>query len=341
MKKVLLIALHALGDMVLLTPTIYNLKKHFAQAEIHLLIREGQQDIFSHNPYISGILTLDKKGMALASLKGKIGYYHSLIGKIRKEGFDLVIDAFSGSTSAILGFLSGARIRLGEDRRDRVRGYLYNIRVAIPWRIEHVMDKTLYLLNGMGVQTEHHLPELYVSSEEQVAARQVLHNLGYDSSQRLVGMFPDAGWYKKCWPLERFAEVSDRLYEEKRASTLFVCEKETILNEIARLARHKPYLVYTKGGLRRLCAMISLCDVFISNDSGPMHIASALGVPTIGLFGTMPPVMYAPRGKKIQVIYKGLPCSPCPQLEENCLGRACMDAITVNDVWQAIERYGF
>lgn len=338
-KKILLIALHALGDVVLLTSTIYNLKEQFAQAEIHLLIREGQQDILAHNPYITAVLTLDKKGLALTSFKGRMDYYRSLVGKIRREGFDLAIDAFSGSTSAILSFLSGASMRLGEDRRDRLRGYLYNIRVTIPVDIKHVMDRTLYLLHGLGIQMEDCLPELYVSTEERKEAKRLLSDLGYEDNHKLVGMFPDAGWYKKCWPLERLAEVSDQLYKEKGTSTLFLCENRAILDEVVALTRHRPYLVSTKGNLRRLCALISLCDVFVSNDSAPMHIAAALGIQTIGLFGTMPPVMYAPRGKKTQVIYKGLPCSPCPQLEEHCIGRKCMEAITVDDVWQAIEKY--
>jgi lipopolysaccharide heptosyltransferase II len=303
--KILIIKLRGIGDVVLSTIVIDNLRKDFPNAKIDYLVEAPSQPGLEGIKNINKVLIFDRKRFWLKVL---------LILKIRKAGYDLVLDFFSNPSTAIITFLSGARNRVGFPYRGRK--YAYNIFGPEDRGKFHSAQLHLELLKEIGIT--HTIQNLHYNIDQQscdLAERFFESN--FSDKDLIVGICPTGGWEsKKCDP-EKFAEISAALIQKYKAKILILWGKsdENEATLIHSLIGAKSLLAPATS-IQELAALISRCDILVANDSGPMHISTAVGTPVLGLFGPTNPVNHSPFGNKNRWLQlSSLDCINCNLLK--------------------------
>lgn len=320
--------LGSLGDLVLCTPCIRCLRESLPNAHIAMLTDRRFAPLLECNPHIDEVLTLSRD-VRWFGRGGTVDLVRRVWGR-----FDCSIDLHHKFRTALMGLLSGARGRIGYKSPFSP---FYTDSIPDDPSI-HVAVAHLNLLRPLGVEVmgippaELHLPpQMRIWAEEEMLSREI----GRDRLR--FGIFPGAGWESKRWRAERFAAVADMAVERLDAQILIFAgpNEGWIAERVSEAMSYQP-AIFDDTGLLELAALIGRCDLFLSNDTGPMHIAAAVGVPTIGLFGPSDPVRFAPFAPNCLALKGEAPCSPCGDFKR-CDGRRCMDAITVKRVWGKVE----
>ncbi|NOZ63515.1 MAG: glycosyltransferase family 9 protein, partial [Caldiserica bacterium] len=334
-KKILVIQDSGIGNLVLLTPLLKNLRDNFHESRIILLEGQNRASQLLKRGTVNEVLQYPR------APREKL----RLAWRLRKEKIDLVLVSFLNSNyeMAIFSYLLGARIRAGYYSQKYAYGkgcgLLYNVRVKFPEITEerHEIDRHLDLLRDLKIPITDRKPEIYITEEDRIWAKDFLNRHGIKEEDKLVGIHPGAGERMrfKCWPVEKFIGLINELSREKGIKILAVGGKEEA--DIAEsLERHleSGVIIFATGltTLSQTAALIERCHLFISNDSGPMNIAFALGVPLIAIFGPTPWQQTAPFGEKCIIIRKNLPCMPCYRFKEvTCRHRKCLTSISVEE----------
>jgi heptosyltransferase II len=339
-KTILVIQLWGIGESILTLPAIESLRERYANCNIFLLATERNMDVYYQNKNVDGIKLLTMNPFAI------IPFILANIGK-----FDLVIDMEEYlNVSSMIAFFVGKRI-IGYAHG--VRSRLYSETVDYNDN-QHVVLTFMDLLKPMDIDSKiDHLPRLKYSSEDLRNVQSLLGKLGLEESKLIVGLGVGAAESAKSrmWSKERFAEVADYLIDRYQAEVLFIGNdgEKKIVEEIQQLMKNqeKSKKSYSFAGLlsvREMFCLISLCKLFIGNDSGPMHVAAAQGVKTIGLFGCNLPARFAPYGKKNYSIRKSV-SKPCINVHEGDVGEclhgkenACVKMILTKDVIPLIDK---
>lgn len=319
-KKILLIKLKGIGDVVLSTIAVNNLLQNLPGCKIDYLTEKPSLPFLKNLPEVNHVFVLPKK------LFDRI----DLIKKIRKEKYDLLIDFYSNPTTAIISFLSGAVYRAGFPYR--VRKYAYNI-YGPPERDKfHAAQLHLEMLKNLNLKCSS-TELLFGFDEEDRKTADDFFSADLNNDRLIFGISPSGGWNsKKCEP-EKFAEIADAAAEEYNAQIFILWgpeDKDDALS-ILRLMKNKPILA-PPTSICLMGAMISRCDALIANDSGPMHISTAVGTPVLSLHGPTSPRMQGPFGDKHEwVRLDELECIECNLLE--CpRGHECFKELPVEKV---------
>ncbi len=323
-ERILLIRLSSLGDVVLTTPAIRAVRAAFPDAHIAMLVGKRAAPVLRENPHLDEILLFDR------TAKDKdTGEMLRVRRILRSRNFTLAIDLQRKFRTAVLMYLSGASERVGS-------GALATVRVPERGN-KHATAHYFDLLEAIGIPAVESKLAIYLTADERTAAAARFAAAGAAPSGIKVGLFPGAGWKLREWMPERFAAVGDRLIERFGAAVLiFGGPGETAL--VARVAaRMRGCPVSFAGALsvRELAASVAECDLFLTNDTGPMHIAAAVGTPTLSLFGPGNHVRFQPLGPAHRMIRHAVPCSPCKQFTDRCKDNVCMKRIGVDEVWRA------
>jgi len=335
MQNILVIKLRYLGDVLLATPVFRALRDRFPGARLTAAVNRGTEDMLKGNPDIDEILIVERAGLA-----GQFRF----IRELRRRKFDCVVDLTDGDRSALLAFCSGAPVRIGLNEEHRWRGLLATTvvkpGVGAVHRIEHDLDT----LRPLGIEPKAGRPALHISRDEEAEAARQLDDIAGESlssgAKPLVMFQPGARYWFKAWPAERFAVLADRLVDKHGCRVLIGGDpRERELAETIRAqAQSKPVVLAGRTTVRQYAAMLKRCALFVGNDNGPMHMAAALGVPVVALFGPSNPDEWGPRGGRVEVLYKGLDCRAC--FHPTCTRgeQSCMKQITVEEVLDRIER---
>lgn len=286
-KKILIIKLRGIGDVVLSTIVIDNLRKDFPDAQIDYLVEKPSQP---------GLLGLQEINNVLVFERDDFSKKLSLISRIRKIRYDLVLDFFTNPSTAIVTFFSGAKFKVGFPYRGRK--YAYNIFGPEERSKYHSALLHLETLKMLGLN--HSYKELYynISSSALRVAEKYLRD-SFIEKNFVVGICPTGGWAsKKCDP-EKFVEIANSVIKKFNAKIFILWGKgdEEDALKIHSLLGDKSILAPSTT-IQELAAMIARCKILIANDSGPMHIATAVGTPVLGLFGPTSPYMQGPFGDK-------------------------------------------
>ena len=329
-KRLLLIKLRYIGDVVLSTPLLPILHKRFPDASLTFLVNPGTESVLFGNPYLETTMVLPREGWG-----PQFACYQSL----RQARFDGVVDLTDGDRSALLTYWTGAGVRLGFNRENRWRGKLYTHVLPSAYGSMHMVDYHAQALAALGISDPVGNPEWYLRPEDHEQGDQLMASFQIGQSP-FVLLHPPARYANKAWPLERFAALADWLADHGAVVALIGHESEMLIgHRIVNLTRSKPRNVMGQTGLRQLAAVMKRSALFIGNDGGPMHMAAAVGCPVLGLFGPSDPYVWGPRGDKVSVIYKGLDCEKCCHDACSRGEEGCMRQISVEEVCRAARLF--
>ena len=323
MSNVLVVKLRYIGDVLLTTPFLRALRRGFPDARVTVLVNPGTGEVLRHNPDVDEVLSLPRTGLI-----PQVQCYREL----RARGFDCVVDLTDGDRSAFISFMTGARVRIGFNHENRLRGWLYSRCVEAAYDAVHVIDYHAMALPSLGLSMECGDPVLPLSGEDHERAHHVMESLQLDRT-RWVMIHPAARYWFKAWPPDRFAALGDAFHERGfQVALVGSPEERPIGTEILQTAKRPMISLIGNTRLLELAALMTRCRLFIGNDAGPMHMAAAVGCPVVALFGPSNPAVWAPRGKHVKIIHKGLDCREC--FHPGCFRgeQGCMKLITVDEV---------
>ena len=330
MNNTLVIKLRYVGDVLLATPTLHALKRASPAARLTMLVNRGTEEVLLGNPDLDDIMVLDK---------GSLAAQWRFASELRRRRFDRVIDLTDADRSAFLSLISGAPVRIGFNDERRLRGRCYSL-VVHGDAGGHRIERDLAALAPLGVAADDRTPRLWLTPENEARAGERLARLGVQSDERFVVLQPGARYWFKAWPADRFAELADRLVSRYGCRVLIggSPQEQDLAHRIQQTAKSRPVSFAGQTTLKEFAGIVKCAALFVGNDSGAMHIASAVGTPVVALFGPSNPAEWGPRGGTAEVIYKGLDCRACfhPTCERG--EQNCMKLITVDEVMSAVAR---
>jgi len=322
-QSILVIKPRAAGDVVLSTPVIRNLRRAFPSSVIDFLTERPFADLVRGHPDVSDVLVFDR-----ATMSGL-----DLIRSVRGRRYEMVIDLFGNPRTALVTFLSGARVRVGY--RFRGRQYAYNTRIEPRGGAVHNVQFNLDAIEALGIPVVDRSPFVPFTDSDREYVEEFLHGLPRPSGP-LVGVNTAGGWYTKRWGVQQFAQLCDRLIAEHGCSILLTWGpgERTHVESIRGAMREAPNIP-PPTSFPQLAALLSRCDFIISNDTGPMHIAAAVGTPVLGIYGPTNPALQGPYGEgHLTIRNESLTCLGC-NLTSCPIGHPCMRELAVPEVLAA------
>jgi heptosyltransferase-3 len=340
-RSILLVQLGDIGDVVLSTPCIRALRENYPQARIVVAVWDKAAELLEGCPWLNQVIAVTKRSRSLwEEVRFQIEFFRNL----RSLRCDLAIDLRTGTRGAIMAFISGASQRIGFYAEDGKlwRNRLFTSLLKREYTPDlHVADYLLGLLAAFGIRTEQRIPELTVAEEKQDRIRIFLENEAIPRDKMFVAVQPFSLWQYKEWGREKYIALIRWLVAEYGVAVLVtgaLAEKERA-GEIVRGCGEGCYNLAGKTPIAMYVALLHRCWLFIGVDSAGLHIAAAVGTPTVGIFGPSSPVSWAPVGGKHLVVQKKMPCVPCRQ--KGCGNRAksrCLDELTLEEVKNKIKK---
>ncbi|MBA3568047.1 MAG: glycosyltransferase family 9 protein [Pyrinomonadaceae bacterium] len=307
-RNILVIDFGQLGDVVLSLPALHGIRERFPKAAITVAVGKPGAEVVELSGYADSTLMIDRVALRDGPKLVSLTRIARLVQGVRRSQFDFVIDLHSLSETNLLGFLSGAPKRLYSRRPTRSLDFLANFHPRPPLEVDHrrrhLIDRYLDVLIPLGVKDADRLPHLKTRAADDAAIEKILKQAEADVGTPLVGLFPGAGHPSRRWPLERFAELADFLARNDQVRILVFLgpEERAFVQDIRR--RFPPStLILDKLTIPQVAAAQARLAVFVSNDTGPMHIASAVGTPVVLLLDKRAPQSYLPQGDRHQIIY--------------------------------------
>ncbi len=321
------------GDFVMATPLLEMIGKTYPQARLTVLCQSPLEGLIQKDPAVDEVFVFNKKNKSIRRNPKK-----SIVEKLKLGKYDLGILTTNSFSSAWWFYQGKVKERIGY--KTDMRSVLLTKPIT-PFKDKHKTHLvTVYkkLLEPLGILNSPTSPKLYIEEGEKLQAYDTLNKYGVEKSDIIIGVNPGAAYGSaKCWPKERFRAVVEKLLTQEKVKVVFFGDtsSEDLVKEICRDLPKKAVNLAGVTSLRDLMALISVCNVFLTNDSGPMHIADAIGTEVVALFGSTNPIATAPYNQKDAIIYKGVSCSPC--YKRVCpIDFRCMTEISPNEVYEKI-----
>ncbi|MFH1201876.1 MAG: lipopolysaccharide heptosyltransferase II [Candidatus Omnitrophota bacterium] len=334
--RILVIRTDRIGDILLSTPVIKNLRLAYPDAYIAMMCRSYTLDIVKYNPYLNEVIAYDQDNLHkgwFSSMK-----FALMLGK---KKFDLALILHPTNRAHILAFFAGIPRRVGFDRK---LPFLLTQKIK-DTKFEgekHEMEYALDVLRAIGIEPKDKTPFMQISKADDDWAIEFLKKNNVRDEELLVAINPGASCPSRRWPVERFAEVADAIIKEYNAKVLVISGPEEVgLGEkVIRLMHYPAIDASGKTTVAQLAALLKHCKLIICTDTGPMHIAATFGASVIVMFGRnqrgLSPLRWGPLAKNSTILHKEVGCIEC--LAHNCTrGFKCLKAITVEDVLSAVE----
>jgi heptosyltransferase-2 len=318
-----------IGDVVMTLPALAAIRRKWPRARIAVLAKPWVAEIYRLSPDVDEVIPFAEPGRH-AGLLGKL----RLSRELRGRGFSAAILLQNAIEAAILATLAGIPLRAGYNADGRGWLLTHSVRRTKAIRRVHQIDYYLEMVRALGCPPAEREACLRPGPDYGETAESLCRRLGIDAARPLIGLAPGAAYGPaKKWFPDRFAAVADRLLAATGGqAVLFGSEGDRASTAaVARHAGHPLIDVAGRTNLKEAIALMARCALFISNDSGLMHVAGALGVPTIAIFGSTNPKTTSPAGRRSIVIHHNVPCGPC--LKPVCpTDFRCMDLIGVEEV---------
>jgi heptosyltransferase-2 len=322
------------GDAVLSTPAVRAIRENFPAAQITLVAKPWVAPVFLHNPCVDNIYRYESEGRHGGWL-GKV----RLVKKLRREKFDLAILFQNAFEAALLVFLAGVRVRLGYATDCRRVFLTHAIDVDQHDRDGHQIGYYLGILEGASLESKGEQLTIVVSDRERVRAEETLRSCKVRPESPLVGINPGAAYgSSKRWPLARYAALCEKIRRLRGAEIIIFggSEEQAVGQKISSLMKGRCTDLCGRTNLREAIALIEKCRLFITNDSGLMHVAAALDIPLVAIFGSTDPKATGPRNPRSWVVQSPVSCAPC--FKRECPeDHRCMKRISVDQVYAVVD----
>lgn len=336
-RKILVRAPNWIGDAVMCEPAVQGLRSLFPEAELAMLAKPAVAELFLSYPGLHSVLVYDDK-KAHAGISGK----WSLADMLRRHRFDLAVLFQNAFEAAFLTWLAGIPRRYGYATDGRV--FFLTEPVAVPNGSAPVHQVEYYwnLLKPLGLAGGAPLPTLFVSADEKRTVDVRLASAGINSSDLIIGINPGSTYGSaKRWSSDRFAEVARRLVrrleqaESAHVAVVILGAKgeESLGKDIAAQLGGRSVVLSGATTIRDLMAVVKRCRLLITNDTGPMHIAAAFGVPVVAVFGPTDWRTTSPYGQERSIVREAVDCAPC-LLRECPIDHRCMTRVSVEKVYE-------
>ena len=339
MKRILVTRTDRIGDVILSLPAIKAMRKAFPDAYIAVMVQPRIDDILKGNPNIDEVIVYDKNKKHKGILKN-LGFIKGL----RSKKFDMVLNLHSTKRINLLCFLAGIPRRIGYARGKA--DFLLTDKIEYTKKLgeKHEAEYSLDILRYLGINPEFSNPSICVQQEDVEKAGEMLKSLGINNGEKFVILHAGASCKSKMWPLENFAKTGDMLIENLKIKVMInLAPGQVDLGEKVRgMMKNKPVFFCDPTTLGELAALFKKANLVISNDSGPAHIAAAVGCPVISIFGRsqlgLSPVRWRPLGAKALAIHKDIGCTEC--LAHDCKkGFLCLKSISAQEVFEKAEGF--
>ena len=334
--NILIIKLSAIGDVVQTLPALEAIKRIYPDSDITWVVEEAAADILDGHPLIGRLLVSHRKSWT-RMLRNPLTFFQGLgnivrfFRELRSTLYDIAIDFQGLFKSGILIGLARAQRKIGFDRTRELSYLFLNERLPAYDIEKHALERYLDVARYLGENDPSPSCTLPIA-QELPRIKQKIESLKPEG-RMLVVINPVARWKTKLWSERKFAELADRLITERNVMVIFTGSHEDVPVNARILAMMEQHAVNWAGEttLKELAALASLCAVFITTDTGPMHLAAAAGTKVVALFGPTAPWRTGPFGPSHVAVRVGLVCSPCfkKTCDENV---RCMEEITVDEV---------
>lgn len=314
--RILIVKPSSLGDVVHALPTVNVIRRKYPQGHISWLVNDTLTSLLQHSPIIDEIIPFERGRFGSLT---QLPHFGAFLAMLRGRHFDIVIDLQGLLRSGIISWATRAPRRIGlSDAREGAR-FFYNEIVKVPRA--HAVDRYLLAAQHLGCDSTPVEFPLGVSTSA--------------ASEGLIAVNPSARWATKLWGHDKFAELIRRLPSDRVVLTGSAAER----GQIDKVAQGRRNLA-GQTDLFQLAELYRRCQVVITNDSGPMHVAAAVGTPVVAIFGPTDPALTGPYGSQHVVLRANIPCSPC--FKDRCANRVhmeCMKLITVKQVLEAANAF--
>jgi ADP-heptose:LPS heptosyltransferase len=332
-RTVLVFAFNLLGDSICRLPAIGAAKRTYPDARVVVVADPRYREVFDGQPFINEVRTTDRSGGRLKQLRAWL----RLTGQARRLRPDLVLDLYGSKRTAALSRLSGARWRAGIYRDGR-SGW-YNLRASAPPRGGHIIEQMNWAVAGAGIAGEFSYVPMAVTDADRAAARRALAEVGLGDPDRLVLLNPSARVEAKRWPAKRFGMLGARL--GLRCAVITAPGDDGLARRVVA-ASDGGAVALPALGIKQLTALVGMARVVVTGDTGVLHLATAMGTPSVILAGPTDPRLVAYPGVRQVVLFHRDACADwrgeeqCADYNE-CARRRCIDAITMEEVGEAVR----
>lgn len=341
-NSILLIQLGDIGDVVLTLPAIKALRENYPLSRLVVCVREKAREIIEDCPWASAVMSVRKERK---NLKAAILDQTRWLWELRGHRFDLAVDLRTGTRGAIISGLSGAKTRIGRFAAD---GRLWRNRVFTHLvtppdeAFQYAADHNLNILSPLNLKIRDKTLQISVPYYRKQAAARLFSDQTIAMNRPLLAFHPFSLWKYKEWQVDACAELIDDV-QQRYGMTVVITgssDERDRADQVVARCRTRPFNLAGKTSIGELAAVFSACSGFIGVDTAALHLAAAVGIPTLGIFGPSPAVCWAPRGSRHTVVSKNMPCAPCRRKGcDNSEISRCLDELTLKDIHDELCRF--
>jgi len=336
--NILIVKPSSLGDIVHTLPAVQMVRQHFPEALITWVVNDSLASLVALYPGVDEVLPFRRKRW------GRIHHWHELLGflgELRQHRIDLAIDFQGLFRSGAIAYASGAPRRIGFQNARECARVFYTERIPVPANLRHALDRNVFLVqSALGIAADATMPELVRPHDSVKEARRLRRQCQLEGEGPVLAVAPGGRWPSKRWPPRFFAAVLDHLQPLVPGVRCWVlgsrdeaAEATAVIQGCSAL---RPVSLAGQTDLGTLVEMLRHSDALLTNDSGPMHLAAALNVPTVACFGATDPGLTGPHGE-IHTVFR-TPCDLSPCMSRECVqkNRQCSDGVPVARVAEAL-----
>jgi len=344
LMNILIVKMSAVGDIIHTLPALHAMRKYYPDAHIAWLVEEAASDLVAGHEAVDRVLVSGRKrwvrGLLGSGSLESIKEACRFVQKLRNTNYDLIFDFQGLLKSGVLIGLTKGRRKIGFDKgmEHMEQSYWFlNERVPAVSMEHHALLRNMMLLAALGIRSTEIVFNLPVLDWHRDGANDLLARHGVSQDRRLVAIHPVAKWETKLWDNQKFSTLADRLIEEFGAKVIFTGSRKdrTMIQMIMSDMKGQAANLAGETTLITLAALYEKTDVLISPDTGPMHLAAAVGTPVVSLFGPTAPWRTGPFGPGHQIVRAELECSPC--FKRTCRTKDCMKQISVELVLDGVQ----
>ena len=348
--KILIINPYGIGDVLFTTPVISNLRLAYPQAFIAYLANRRSADFIKFNPDIAQVFVYERDEFVAVYRQNPLKFvqkWFAFASGIKQEGFDLVLDYSLNSTFGFLCAVCGIKRRVGFNYRKRGR-FLTDKVPFIGYEDKHIIEYNLDLLRHIRIPVKPMPMKFDVPPKDIQWAKDWLFRNKIDPAKPLIAVVAGGGasWGKDAgyrrWAASKYADLLDKIIENFDAAIILMgdSKEEELGRQVVRQAHFPLHFAVGETSLCGMAALFAQCRLAIVNDAGPLHVALAVGVKTVSIFGPVDPRIYGPYPIEGHlVVQKGLPCQPCYRRFRmaRCSHISCLRDLTVEEVYRKVQ----